>query len=74
MSKRYGKKRVPNCKCESNFTCRACLDASIPHFTPSEETIGKMLLPKCYRCGRTIGDKEYIHDGGITRHLNACPQ
>lgn len=25
--KRFGKKRVPGCKCEYNFTCRACLNA-----------------------------------------------
>ena len=25
MSKRFGKKRVPECYCTYNFTCKACL-------------------------------------------------
>lgn len=28
MTKRYGNKRVPDCECESNFTCGACLRAA----------------------------------------------
>ena len=27
--KRWGKKRVSNCRCESNFTCRECLTAGV---------------------------------------------
>ncbi len=30
MSKRFGKKRVPECECDYNFTCRACLFAAGP--------------------------------------------
>ena len=29
MSKRFGKKRVPECECTTRFTCRPCLIASI---------------------------------------------
>jgi hypothetical protein len=29
MSKRFGKKRVPNCECTASFSCRACLDAGV---------------------------------------------
>lgn len=36
MSRRYGKKRVPGCQCESNYTCGPCLQAAPPwHNTPS---------------------------------------
>ena len=36
-SPRFGHARamVVGCKCEHNFTCRACLNASITIFTPS---------------------------------------
>ena len=30
MSKRFGKKRVPECYCTYNFTCGACLRAAGP--------------------------------------------
>lgn len=29
MSKRFGKRRAPDCTCEYNFTCRACLDLGV---------------------------------------------
>lgn len=28
MSKRFGHAREPDCKCEHNYTCRACLVAA----------------------------------------------
>lgn len=34
MSKRFGKARVPGCYCETNLTCRPCLEgAPAYHFT-----------------------------------------
>jgi hypothetical protein len=30
MSKRFGKKRVPDCQCTYNFTCGPCLRAAGP--------------------------------------------
>lgn len=34
MSKRFGKKRVPGCSCDYNFTCRECLRDAIPAGLP----------------------------------------
>jgi hypothetical protein len=51
MSKRYGKYRVPGCKCESNFTCGECLANRPPYFfTPggpesSDHHIGEPPTP-----------------------------
>lgn len=39
MNKRYGKKRVPDCVCLSNFTCQPCLKAVVYFYTPSNDEI-----------------------------------
>ena len=44
MSKRFGKKRVPNCECTGSSTCRPCLEHAPPYFftpTPLSATVTK---------------------------------
>lgn len=38
MTKRYGKARVPDCRCEYGYTCGPCLrNAPVYYFTPNKE-------------------------------------
>lgn len=34
QGKRWGKKRVPDCECSYNFTCRTCLVAGLQEGMP----------------------------------------
>jgi hypothetical protein len=40
VSKRFGKKRAPNCECTERFTCRPCLESAPPyHHTPNDQFV-----------------------------------
>jgi hypothetical protein len=37
MSKHFGKARVPDCRCEFNFTCGPCLQAAVDKNTADKQ-------------------------------------
>lgn len=53
MSKRFGKKRVPDCQCTYNFTCGPCLRAAAPQGALQRASTAHEVLP-----GSTLADYE----------------
>jgi hypothetical protein len=53
MSRRFGKKRVPNCECTHRFTCRPCLEAAVPTGLPQGTHTRCQWFANCSRAAVT---------------------
>lgn len=51
MTKRFGKKRVPGCRCEFSFTCGPCLRAAGPTESIATEERTSAYGLSCPQCG-----------------------